>query len=590
MKTSLALLACFSSLWREAAASRQPNILFILTDDQDWHMKSLKHMPLLQKYLINEGTLYSNHYCTVALCCPSRVNLWTGRAAHNTNVNVWAPYGGYPKIVREGINDNYLPHWLQAAGYNTYYSGKLWNHHTVENYNQPYAGGFNGSDFLLDPHTYQYLNATMTRNGAPPVNYAGQYSPDLTAQKAYGFLDDALSNEEPWFLVHAPIAPHGTVDLTPNFFSDAPKYAKRHAHLFKDYIIPRDESFNPEVQGGVSWVKELPRLNDTVIAYNDEYQRARLRALQSVDEMVETMIKKVEAAGQLDNTYIIYTTDNGYHISQHRMHPGKECGFETDVHIPLIIRGRGVPAGHISQAVTAHTDLASTIMSLAGRALPDTDGTPIPLSIDAEAESKQEHVTIEYWGLAIPEGVFGWYGENNMSDPGYGAPGHAADKNTYKAIRVIGESYNIYYSVWCTNEKEFYDLKVRNLLSAEHSSASYSLRGRSFDQITPRLDALMMVLKSCKGRTCVEPWRELHPSGDVNSLLESLKPEFDAFYQDQPKVSFSDCKVAYFPEFEGPMEVNKFENSEDAWWWPKELKRGVSNRDHKYRGRWSHWT
>ncbi|RSM02088.1 hypothetical protein CEP52_008241 [Fusarium oligoseptatum] len=135
MKTSLALLACLSSLWREATASRQPNILFILTDDQDWHMESLKHMPLLQKYLINEGTLYSNHYCTVALCCPSRVNLWTGRAAHNTNVtDVWAPYGGYPKIVREGINDNYLPHWLQAAGYNTYYSGKLWNHHTVENY------------------------------------------------------------------------------------------------------------------------------------------------------------------------------------------------------------------------------------------------------------------------------------------------------------------------------------------------------------------------------------------------------------------------------------------------------------------------
>lgn len=106
-------------------------------------------------------------------------------------------------------------------------------------------------------------------------------------------------------------------------------------------------------------------------------------------------------------------------------------------------------------------------MGLAGQTLPDTDGTPIPLSIDAEAKSKQEHVTIEYWGLAIPEGVFGWYGENNMSDPGYGAPSHAADKNTYKAIRVIGETYNIYYSVWCTNEKEFYDLKVIDLFSSQ---------------------------------------------------------------------------------------------------------------------------
>lgn len=87
--------------------------------------------------------------------------------------NVWAPFGGYAKIVEEGINDEYLPQWVQAAGYNTYYSGKLWNHHSVENYNAPYAGGFNESDSLLDPHTYQYRNATVTRNGAPPVNYAG---------------------------------------------------------------------------------------------------------------------------------------------------------------------------------------------------------------------------------------------------------------------------------------------------------------------------------------------------------------------------------------------------------------------------------
>jgi len=89
------------------AIHKKPNILFILTDDQDWHMESLKHMPLLQKYVINEGTLYSNHYCTVALCCPSRVNLWTGRAAHNTNVtDVFPPYGMCASRVAEDFNAN----------------------------------------------------------------------------------------------------------------------------------------------------------------------------------------------------------------------------------------------------------------------------------------------------------------------------------------------------------------------------------------------------------------------------------------------------------------------------------------------------
>lgn len=426
-------------------------------------MESMQHMPFLQKYLINEGTLYSRHYCTVALCCPSRVNLWTGRAAHNTNVtDVWPPFGGYPKIVKEGINEDYLPTWLQDIGYNTYYSGKLWNAHSVENYNTPMAGGFNGSDFVLDPYTYQYYNASMSRNGAPPVSYEGQYSPDITAQKAYGFLDEALSHDKPWFVVHAPIAPHGDIKLEGGLVADAPRYATRHAHLFKDYKIPRTENFNPEHQGGVSWVAKLPRLNETVIAYNDEYQRSRLRALQSVDEMVELMVKKLEAAGVLDNTYIFYTTDNGYHISQHRMHPGKECGFDTDVHIPLIIRGPGVPVGHVSDAVTAHTDLAPTIMELAGQPLEHSDGLSVPLTLQEELQSKQEHVTIEYWGLAIPEGLFGWYGDHNMTDD-YGSNAHAVGNNTYKAIRVIGPDYNLYYAVWCTNETEFYDLTVCSL-------------------------------------------------------------------------------------------------------------------------------
>lgn len=68
--------------------------MFIITDDQDLHLDSLDYMPHVQKYLTNEGTFYKRHYCTVALCCPSRVNLWTGKAAHNTNVtDVSPPYG-----------------------------------------------------------------------------------------------------------------------------------------------------------------------------------------------------------------------------------------------------------------------------------------------------------------------------------------------------------------------------------------------------------------------------------------------------------------------------------------------------------------
>lgn len=165
--------------------------------------------------------------------------------------------GGYPKFISQGLNSAYLPVWLQEAGYNTYYTGKLMNSHTIHNYDTPFPAGFNGSDFLLDPYTYDYLNSTFQRNRDPPVSHEGDYSTDVLAEKAYGFLEDALQSERPFFLAIAPIAPHSnlrfhmpdlghpmdiyTVGMT------APIPAKRHQDLFRDVIVPRTPNFNPEM-------------------------------------------------------------------------------------------------------------------------------------------------------------------------------------------------------------------------------------------------------------------------------------------------------------------------------------------------------
>jgi N-acetylglucosamine-6-sulfatase len=308
----------------------------------------------------------------------------------------------------------------------------------------------------LDPYTYEYYNAAVSSNGGEPVSYRGQYSPDVIAEKAYGLLREAASHDQPFFLVAAPIAPHGEFPFEP-FNPQAPKYAARHAHLFKDYQIPRTDNFNPEKQGGASWIKHLPRLNDTVIAYNDEYQRCRLRALQSVDEMVEGLVQILEEKDLMDDTYFIYSTDNGYHISQHRMHPGKECGYDTDIHIPLVIRGPGLAAGKTVNIVTSHTDLSPTIMEIAGGRYEDYgfDGLPIPLDTESELPARSEHVNVEFWGWGLAEGKWGYHGDvHNYSGPG------TYPNNTYKSVRLISEEYSLYYSVWCTNEKELYDLKV----------------------------------------------------------------------------------------------------------------------------------
>lgn len=143
-----------------------------------------------------------------------------------------------------------------------------------------------------------------------------------------------------------------------------------------------------------------------MVDYNDHFYRSRLRALQGVDELVESLVTRLEASDQLDNTYIIYTSDNGFHIGQHRLPPGKTCGFEEDIRVPLFIRGPGVPAGFVQDSVTTHIDLAPTIFDLAGiPSRADFDGTAIPVMPDS-AGPRHEHVTVEYWGRGVMEGDF----------------------------------------------------------------------------------------------------------------------------------------------------------------------------------------
>ncbi|QKX53241.1 uncharacterized protein TRUGW13939_00317 [Talaromyces rugulosus] len=577
------------------SAPAKPNVIFILTDDQDAHLDSIAYMPFVQKHLLNRGTHYRSHYCTTSVCCPSRVSLWTGKLAHNTNVtDVNPPYGGYPKFISQGLNDNYLPVWLQEAQYNTYYTGKLFNVHTVENYNAPFAAGFTDNEFLLDPFTYDYLNSTFQQGRESPQSYEGEYTTDILTKKAYSLLDKAVVAQKPFFLTIAPIAPHCNVfmngtglDENPVFSFTEPIPAKRHEHLFENIQVPRTPSFNPEQPSGASWVKTLKRQNETNVEYNDHFYRSRLRALQAVDELVDGIFARLQDYDLLDNTYIVYSSDNGYHIGQHRLQPGKTCGYEEDINIPLIIRGPGIAENKTTDIVTTHTDLAPTFLQLLGIPLrPDFDGEPIPLTqadIEVADSKRQEHVNVEYWGFANGEGKYDF----DLS----------AYNHTYKALRVKGREYNIYYSVWCNNEHELYDMTVRlfifmvlrhllsidaskekadceqadphqlhNLLSTDdkENQTSHAILGISLPKVVARLDSLLLVLKSCKGQVCVKPWKALHPQGEVTSLKDALDTRYDYFYKEKQtsRVYFDECARGYLLDVEGPQY--NFESNDEG--------------------------
>lgn len=345
----------------------------------------------------------------------------------------------------------------------------------MDNYNDPFPAAWTGSDFLLDPWTYCYNNSTFQRNKDAPIAYSGKYNGDVVTEKAHGFLDEALAkykeSSTPFFLTVAPVAPHGTVCPQENdtVYRAAPIPAERHKHLFNDSIVPRTANFNPDLPSGAQWIAGLDKQNKTNIEYNDEYYRDRLRSLQSVDEMIDSLVKRLEDSGELENTWIFYTTDNGFHIGQHRLQPGKQTPYEEDLNIPMIVRGPGVPKGAVSNLITNHADLAPTFLDIAGASVGDgfvLDGQAMPLPYAQSAGSavtnrgdwlkdasdpRQEQVNVEHWGIHVPEGKYGMI---------------EYSQNTYKAMRLASAGFNVQYTVWCTGEHELYNLDVGILLPA----------------------------------------------------------------------------------------------------------------------------
>ncbi|KAJ2892504.1 Arylsulphatase [Zalerion maritima] len=339
----LVALASASPSSKCGTPKKQPNFVFIMADDQDLHLNSLAYQPIVRERIGEQGTTFNKHFCTISLCCPSRVSLLTGKLAHNTNVtDVFPPYGGHPKFISQGLNDKYLPVWLQSAGYSTYYTGKLMNSHSNANWNNPYPAGWNGTGFLLDPATYVYNNATFQVDRNPPVSRTGECSTDIIKDMSLDFLDKADKAGAPFFIGIAPSAPRSESRFElgseiPYFAPPVP--AERHKDLFPGVKVPRGVSFNPDAPSGASWVSKLPKLNSSQIDSMDGYHRARL-------------------------------------------HPASRVHTKKTSTSPFLIRGPGIPKNRNVDFVTSHTDIAPTIFKLAGVDLRhDFDGTPMPTTV-----------------------------------------------------------------------------------------------------------------------------------------------------------------------------------------------------------------
>ncbi|RYP92649.1 hypothetical protein DL770_001231 [Monosporascus sp. CRB-9-2] len=519
-----------------------------MTDDQDRRLGSTDFQPVLQRELISKGAEFTNHYTNTALCCPSRSTLLRGQTVHNTNLtNVVNPGGSYNKWVKSGQDLDYLPHWLGAAGYRTEYIGKIMNGYGLSNYDVA-PKGWDWTDILLEPYIDDFNVPVLSQNGERPIYYRGFHQTDIIRIKSVDRLRQLTSRDQPFFLAIAPFAPHvGFQEKRP---SHRPVPQQRHSQLFPEAKAPRTPNFNPgddhqRYRGG--WVKNLARMNESAVGYADFVYRSRAQSLAGVDEIIEDVVDLLQRERAIDNTYIIYTSDNGYHIGQHRAPAGKSLFWNEDTNLPFVVRGPGVPANVTSTIPGLHLDLAPTFLNIAGVAeehwppffdgrslLPQWHNPTEDHSQGSGQGNSKESINIEYWGRA------------GIEAPSAGELGSPFLNTTYKTIRTLGRDAGWVYTKWCSGEAELYNtgedpFELTNLVHER-------------PRVVDRLNALLMVTKSCERGACRDPWSLIQPpdGSRIVTLTQALDARYDGFFANFERVRFGICMQIQHDSNEAP--------------------------------------
>ena len=306
---------------------------------------------------------------------------------------------------------------------------------------------------------------------------------DVYTGKAGKFIQDCHSSRTPFFVYLAFFAPHAPATPAP-----------RHAGLFQDARVPRTPAFNEaDVSAKPQFIRDLPPMTSKEVASADAYYGKRLASLQAVDEAIDTICQTLAKTGQLDNTYIAFASDNGFHLGEHRLIRGKRSAYQTDTHVPLIVRGPGIAKGTTISALAGNIDLAPTFADLVGAAVPKfIDGRSLAAILKGRAgKNWRQAFLIEQWQQDVEPNI-----EKSGAEITLGRKFEAMVPQ-YKALQRADNVFVQYVS----GEREYYNLfadasQVNNLsgsLSKEqlNSKTAYTqkLAGSAGDQAR-RLESL----------------------------------------------------------------------------------------------------
>jgi N-acetylglucosamine-6-sulfatase len=389
----------------DAAAAGPPNIVFVLTDDLSWNL--VQYLPQVRR-LRSQGMTFNDYLVTDSLCCPSRSSILTGRFPHNTGVFTnGGDDGGFDFFHSHGEESQTFATALQAKGYRTGMMGKYLNGYQpadTQGGTEPYVPP-GWTEWDVAGNGYPEFNYTLNENhdlvryGSAPEDYLT----DVLARKSAAFIAGSAQARTPFLLEVATFAPHAP--STP---------APRDANDFPGLTAPRGPAFDTLPTNAPPWLAGRPPLTAAEKQNIDVAFRKRAQSIQAVDDLIATVRSALEAAGVADNTYLVFSSDNGYHMGEYRLTPGKMTAFDTDVRVPLVVAGPGVPAGAASDAAVANIDLAPTFQQIGQAPVPDTvDGRSLlPLLHGGSGTLWRTANLVEHHGP-----------DNQADDPDLPAPG-----------------------------------------------------------------------------------------------------------------------------------------------------------------------
>ena len=435
----------------EPAAVR-PNIVIIVLDDLD--TRAVASMPNVQRLLVERGVSFANCLTTLPGCAPARASILRGQYAHNHGLlRSSGEFGGHARFAELDLETSTVATWLQAVGYRSGLVGKYLNGypdgatptHVPAGWDDWYAAAEGEGEH----GGVGYLKPSLNENGEL-VTYTGRdraYSTDIYAGHAVDFVRRAAADDRPFFAYIVPRAPH-----TPA------KPAPRHEGLFADTEAPRSPAFDEaDVLDKPTWIRDSPALTDEEVAELDELQRGRLQSLQAADELVAAVVAAVEEAGALDRTFVVFTSDNGFNMGEHRQAIEKATPHEESIRVPLVVRGPGVEAGRIEERVATNADLAPTFAALAGAAAPEfVDGRSLVplLAGDPGDNAWRRSVLVEYFLPREGDRLGGDRLDEGDPEASSALGRHGVRAPAWNALRTAEEVYVEY----ATGETELYDL------------------------------------------------------------------------------------------------------------------------------------